>query len=292
MGREIRRVALDFDWPLNETWEGFLNPHYKPCPAAAENMCHHGETPASQWLTAIAQLLALIGDQAAAEPHQEELRARGQLFPHPYLTEWGQAPRCEVPEEVRERIDAMPSSDERVRAHLVYQRSNPPKLVPFTPELVELVQKLCGEGYKPSPLHDSSYDFYRSLIRLAGVDPETWGCCKVCGGEGLDPAIEETYEAWTPTPPPEGPGWQVWETVSEGSPISPVFGTKEELIAYLVEEGYSQVAAEKFCDAGWVPSGMGRTRPDGSVDFRHDIEAATFFENGDEADAAEEEGNP
>ena len=31
MGREIKRVPLDFDWPLNKTWEGFLNPHYKQC---------------------------------------------------------------------------------------------------------------------------------------------------------------------------------------------------------------------------------------------------------------------
>mgnify|MGYP001570952870 CR=1 FL=1 len=26
MGREIRRVPLDFDHPLNETWPGFLSP--------------------------------------------------------------------------------------------------------------------------------------------------------------------------------------------------------------------------------------------------------------------------
>ena len=287
MGREIRRVPLDFDWPLEKTWEGFLNPHGKPCPAAADNLCHHGETPAAQWLMAIARLLALIGDEAAAEPQQEELRARGRLFPHPYLTEWGQAPRCEMPADVRERIAAMTSSRDRVHASLAFERDNPPKLAPFTPQLAELMQKLCGEGYRPSPFSDNSYEFYRSLLRFAGVDPATWGHCKVCGGEGIDPAVKETHDAWTPTAPPEGPGWQVWETVSEGSPISPVFGTKEELIAYLVETGYSQIAAEKFCDAGWVPSAMGQTRPDGSTDFRADIEAATFFKDKDKADAEE-----
>jgi hypothetical protein len=26
MGRKVRRVPLDFDWPLNEVWEGFLSP--------------------------------------------------------------------------------------------------------------------------------------------------------------------------------------------------------------------------------------------------------------------------
>src|SRR3990172_2402065 len=29
MGREIRRVPMDFDWPLNKVWQGFINPHWK-----------------------------------------------------------------------------------------------------------------------------------------------------------------------------------------------------------------------------------------------------------------------
>ena len=27
MGREVKRVALDFNWPINKVWEGFLNPY-------------------------------------------------------------------------------------------------------------------------------------------------------------------------------------------------------------------------------------------------------------------------
>jgi hypothetical protein len=33
MGREVKRVALDFKWPLKKTWDGFLNPHYRECSA-------------------------------------------------------------------------------------------------------------------------------------------------------------------------------------------------------------------------------------------------------------------
>lgn len=25
MGRTLKRVALDFDWPLNQVWKGFVN---------------------------------------------------------------------------------------------------------------------------------------------------------------------------------------------------------------------------------------------------------------------------
>ena len=43
MGREVKRVALDFDWPLNEVWEGFLTPDKfseTPCEA-----CIHDRPP-------------------------------------------------------------------------------------------------------------------------------------------------------------------------------------------------------------------------------------------------------
>src|SRR5579885_1702041 len=37
MGREIKRVPLDFDWPIDQTWEGFWNPFRekfcKKCPS-------------------------------------------------------------------------------------------------------------------------------------------------------------------------------------------------------------------------------------------------------------------
>jgi hypothetical protein len=32
MGREIKRVLLDFDWPLKQVWSGYINPHYRDCP--------------------------------------------------------------------------------------------------------------------------------------------------------------------------------------------------------------------------------------------------------------------
>lgn len=74
--------------------------------------------------------------------------------------------------------------------------------------------------------------------------------------------------------PPEGEGWQVWETVSEeGSPVSPVFATAEGLALYLSEKGdswhqeragrgipqgplptYEQALA--FVKAGWAPSAV------------------------------------
>ena len=104
MGRELRRVPLDFDWPQGKVWQGYLNPLYKPCPAAVENMCHGGYTNAAKWLSSICRLIALIGEQAVQEPFAEQLRLRGQVYPHPYLENWEQAPHIDPPHELRERM--------------------------------------------------------------------------------------------------------------------------------------------------------------------------------------------
>lgn len=48
------------------------------------------------------------------------------------------------------------------------------------------------------------------------------------------PPEREYYRSWKD----EDATWfQVWETVSEGTPVTPPFATKEELIDYLVANG-------------------------------------------------------
>lgn len=73
------------------------------------------------------------------------------------------------------------------------------------------------------------YVIYKTLLKAAGITDEEWGYCPVCKGEGIDPEIKELYDAWTPIEPPTGDGYQLWETTSEGSPISPVFKTLDDL---------------------------------------------------------------
>lgn len=89
---------------------------------------------------------------------------------------------------------------------------------------------------------------------------------------------EETcgYRYWAETLP-EGEGWQLWQTVSDG-PTSPVFATAEELIDWMSQpvpeadrphwdrspfpanpraQGWKRSTAERFVRGpGWIPSGM------------------------------------
>lgn len=81
--------------------------------------------------------------------------------------------------------------------------------------------------------------------------------CPHCQGHGViwsSKAAEWLYDNWNRTEPPEGTGWQLWETVSEGSPISPVFATADELIEWMANNGYSREGARRFVEAGYAPS--------------------------------------
>lgn len=87
---------------------------------------------------------------------------------------------------------------------------------------------------------------------------------------GSRPHPDDYFPDW---PADERTGWCVYETVSEGTPVTPVFATPEELIDYLVEHGdfwdqkrraqgeslmpcapWEREAATRFVTAGWAPS--------------------------------------
>ena len=73
MGQKtLKRVPLNFDWPIGTVWKGYLNPHHRDCPH-----CESGYTPAGQALHRIAHLLMIAG----------ECGVRGDI--HPWLVEAG-----------------------------------------------------------------------------------------------------------------------------------------------------------------------------------------------------------
>ena len=70
---------------------------------------------------------------------------------------------------------------------------------------------------------------------------------------GNPPDREDYRPAWTEE---EAIYYQIYETVSEGTPVSPVFESLEILSNWLIAQGYSEKAALSFAKSGWVPSAM------------------------------------
>lgn len=110
-------------------------------------------------------------------------------------------------------------------AALYYSAGKVPSL-----DLAELTEGLAGRGDRVMG-HDASdkWAAVRKVIEAAGLDDKVWGWCTACAGVGVPPEDQKKVDAWTQTHPPEGPGYQLWETTSEGSPQSPVFETLDAL---------------------------------------------------------------
>ena len=146
-------------------------------------------------------------------------------------------------------------------------------------ELDLLTGGLAGRAPQPPLGHDSSDAWYaqKKIIQAAGL-PESWSVCQACDGECVDAEVREAYEAWTSTEPPEGEGYQLWETVSEGSPISPVFACPETLADWLVADGNDTsvtrgTTREQWLamirGSGWSPSFVSN----GCTNFRPGVQA-------------------
>lgn len=54
----------------------------------------------------------------------------------------------------------------------------------------------------------------------------------------------------------EATAYQIYETVSDGTPISPVFPNVDDMRTWLISQGYSEKATDKFIEYEWAPSAM------------------------------------
>lgn len=236
----MRRVPLDFDWPLDKVWGGYIMPDRLKPKRCAD--CESGFTAAAEWLRTFCSRIQGLGDdirdQRAGKP------------PHPYLAE------DPDPHTTRGAIDM------DTKRWTEY-----PRLIRPSADILPVLAGLTGYA-EDRLLHpmagDHSYTILAKIVAAAGLDPDTWGICTTCGGE----AVIEAYEgqaadtaAWEHTEPPTGNGWQLWETVTEGSPISPVCPTAEDLAIWMSSTANPRDrdrvpydAALRFIHAGWAPT--------------------------------------
>lgn len=229
MGREIKRVALDFDWPLDISWKGYHNPY---SPVQCKPCDHSGLNDATKKLS---------------DDWYTHLRTDGRE---------GWSRHLEQAD-----VDALVAADRLYDLTHIWEGKwirREDGHVPTAEEVNEWARYGMG--------HDSINQWIcvEARAKRLGI----YGECHLCKGNGYywcEDKYEELHENWQHIEPPAGEGWQVWETVSEGSPITPVFPTKEGLIDYLAqrgdlwdqhrgEGGWGIARASAFVNAGWVPS--------------------------------------
>lgn len=275
MGREIRRVPLDFDWPVDQVWEGFLSPDKfdeTPCPDCKNGYSPQAENLYDLWYGKIPFDPATTGstpwqhDTPAVRAFAErnirnapdfygsgeaaivrEARRLADHFNNGWLHHLDQGDVNVLLEAGRLRDFTHRWSEETRRLEKIE-----PAVTPTAAQVNEW--SLRGMG------HDciNASVVIRARCEREGIDDT----CPTCKGHGSLEKYEgqrTEAEAWEPTDPPKGDGWQLWETVSEGSPVSPVFADSDGLAAWMSdpERGtrwVPQEVAAKFIADGWAPS--------------------------------------
>lgn len=264
MGKEIKRVPLDFDWPLRKVWAGYKNPYADLCESCPDCEGTGYSAYARLWADKWYGDAPFLPEDNGSTPFQpgdlrvqDIIRQKVEHDPAGWMGFYGSRSIGDVVlyeanrmchfwnkswnhHLSQEDVDALWEGD-RLRLDF---REKP------TAELVNW-WSLTGLGHDGLNKHIC----LRARCMEAG---EEIGCAR-CGGEGViwpSLAAKLLCEQWQRQEPPTGEGWQVWETVSEGSPVSPVFATAPELENWLISEGYSEGAAEAFTRKGWVPTGM------------------------------------
>jgi hypothetical protein len=120
-----------------------------------------------------------------------------------------------------------------------------------TPDAAELTKGLAGRGPDRPFGHDAidRWTAEAAIIKAAGLK-KSWGVCKTCKGDAIDPSVRTAYNRWRSKEPPKGKGFQLWETTSEGSPVSPVFPSLDALCAWAADNA-STFGSHKATAAEW-----------------------------------------
>lgn len=260
MGREIKRVPLDFKWPLNTVWEGFINPHYEGhCTKCT--MCDgsgystYAKAMSEKWYDSdnfnpaennskpFEVTTAGIFDKVKRNTRSGvNWQSEARRLCYNYNRSW-----CHHLSQ--QDVDALWNAN-RLQFHF---DTKP------TPREVNL-WSLSGLG------HDSINQGVCVSARC--VTKSVPYLCDICYGSGSvwdRPENKTKAENWEDIEPPAGEGYQLWETVTEGSPISPVFNSPEELADWLTsspdyswrrnDEGVSYGTWLSFIyGPGWAPS--------------------------------------
>lgn len=278
MSREVRRIAVDFDWPLRKVWQGYQMPAELgslPCPD-----CENGCSPrAHHWYQLWYGYIPFKPEDNGSTPftpETPEVRAFAER-------NVGNAPDFYGAGEWAIQREAQRLADHFNNGWLHHLNADDVAALVEAGRLHDLTHTwVKGDGWQPKnpPYVPTPDEVNRWSLQGFGHDSiNQWVCvrarcakegvpyeCQTCGGSAASWRSDEhktAHEAWESTEPPEGEGWQVWETVSEGSPVTPVFATRDELVTHLCTDGQrvtlregamSRQEAEAFVGSGWAPS--------------------------------------
>jgi hypothetical protein len=265
MSREIKRVPLDFNWPIRTVWSGYvMSDNLRPSPCLH---CENGYSPTAQRLYdqwyGKAPFRPEDRDSVAWSPTGPEAQAWAKRQCERAPDYYGKGPAAEHREAVRicglwnrhwshhlnqADVDVLVEANRLM--DLTHDWSRDTGWVPngHRPTAIEVNRwSLSGFG------HDSlnSWIVIKAECKRLGVSEK----CAHCNGTHdifADDDHRKAHDEWERTEPPVGTAWQMWETTSEGSPISPPCETPLQLARWLTRTGASAFGGDTATEQQWL----------------------------------------
>lgn len=221
MSRELRRVPLNFNWPLKKVWDGYLMPDELRLPGCPD--CRHDGSHSSGYSAEAYAVYATFYPHMIGGPNADKLAWNDKL---------GQA-----------EVDNLQAQG-RLRTLTIVDGERVWDDAPRTAESVNAENRRGARGFG----HDAIN--HGILVRFRCEQLGIPVYCATCDGNGEvgTPEQRAAHDAWTPTDPPTGDGYQLWETTTEGSPASPVFATLNELCDWCADNATTFGSARATAD--------------------------------------------
>lgn len=244
MGRELKRVPLDFQWPIGKLWCGYINPH-----SIHECKDCNGSGYSQDYQRLNEEWYSFENSDYKPNPFKENCRYNANAWSN-NLT--------------KEDVAALLKSDR------LWDFTR----VPLNEEQRGIVKQKIADGgnswlpfsneYIPTPEEVNEWN-----LKTMGHDGiNAWCCikarlkrekkshkCASCNGSGENwqhPAAKKLRKGWKDYNPPTGEGFQLWSTTTEGHPMTPVFDSLDALCQYCEDERVSAFGSSTATKEDWM----------------------------------------
>lgn len=289
MGREIKRVVANFDWPIGKLWEGYVNPHHKAAKCLScdgTGLSGAAKNYQDQWYGYVHFAPDMTESVPFSPLHPIIAKRAERNYPNDKGRQGNEAQRLAAHfNSTRMHHLTQWEVDALLKADRLYDFTR----VPRTDKQREAVKKKMAAGGNSWLLESNGYHPTAQEVNEWSIDFGTghdsinqWTCakaycrkhkmpyqCDVCKGDGelwASKKEKKIWGKWERFDPPTGEWYQLWSTTTEGHPMTPAFETPEELARHCAANRVSTFSSDTadfetwlafIRGPGWAPSMIG-----------------------------------
>lgn len=244
MGRELKRVPLNFKWEINKLWCGYHNPH-----SVHECTTCNGGGWSKEYKELENKWYSFENSKMEENPYRKDCLYNVNAWSNNLTDE---DVKALIKDDRLWDFTRVPITDEHKKIVEEKMQNGGNSWLPFNNGYIPTAQEV-NEWNLRTMGHDS-INAYACIKARLKKDKKSHLCpnCKGTGADWQHPKAKRLYNSWRSYNPPVGDGFQLWCTTTEGHPMTPVFKTLEELCQYCEEANISVFGSNTATKEEWL----------------------------------------